>query len=59
MLDEAEIDALGRQLSLDKGREIVSVSAIRPATLRPFVAKTAEVIGKFIGSGMQFAAQAE
>lgn len=59
LLDSDSIEALERQLSLDKGREIVSVSAIRPLTLRPFVAKTAGLIGKFIGSRLEFAAAAE
>lgn len=59
LLDPASVEALKRQLSLDKGREIVAVSAIRPATLKPFVAKTADLIGKFIGSELEFAAAAE
>ena len=59
LLDAASVEALTRQLTLDKGREIVAVSAIRPATLKPFVAKTAELIGKYIGLESEFAAAAE
>jgi GTP-binding protein HflX len=56
LVDRDSLEALKRQISLDKGREIVAVSAIRPATLKPLVVKTGEVIGKFIGTGMDFAA---
>jgi GTP-binding protein HflX len=56
LLDEDSLEALKRQISLDKGREIMAVSAIQPATLKPLVVKTGEVIGKFIGTGMDFAA---
>ena len=34
------LEALERQISLDKGRESVAVSAIRPATLKPLVGKS-------------------
>ena len=56
LVDADSLEALKRQITLDKGREIVAVSAIRPATLKPLVVKTGEVIGKFIGTGMDFAA---
>ena len=56
LVDADSLEALKRQISLDKGREIVAVSAIRPATLKPLVVKTGEVVGKFIGTGMDFAA---
>jgi GTPase len=56
LVDGDSLDALKRQISLDKGREIVAVSAIQPATLKPLVAKTGEIVGKFIGTGMDFAA---
>ena len=56
LVDVDSLEALKRQISLDKGREIVAVSAIRPATLKPLVVKTGEVVGKFIGTGMDFAA---
>jgi 50S ribosomal subunit-associated GTPase HflX len=52
LVDEDSLEALKRQISLDKGPEIVAVSAIRPATLKPLVVKTGEVIGKFIGTEM-------
>jgi GTP-binding protein HflX len=56
LVDVDSLEALKRQISLDKGREIVAVSAIQPATLKPLVVKTGEVVGKFIGTGMDFAA---
>jgi GTP-binding protein HflX len=56
LVDADSLEALKRQISLDKGREIVAVSAIQPATLKPLVVKTGEVVGKFIGTGMDFAA---
>jgi GTP-binding protein HflX len=59
LLDSASVEALKRQLSFDKGREVLAISAIRPATLKLFVAKTADLIGKFIGSELEFAAAAE
>lgn len=56
LVDRDSLDALKRQISLDKDRAIMAVSAIQPATLEPLVAKTGEVVGKFIGTGMDFAA---
>jgi GTP-binding protein HflX len=45
LVDADSLEALKRQVTLDKGREIVAVSAIQPATLKPLVVKTGEVIG--------------
>jgi GTP-binding protein HflX len=44
--------ALQRQVLLDKGRECVSISAIRPETLRPLVESIADAIGKFEVAGL-------
>ncbi len=43
--------ALQRQILLDKGRECVSISAIRLDTLRPLVESIADAIGKFDVAG--------
>lgn len=48
LVDQDTIEALRRQLSLDKDRGIVAVSAIQRATLKPMVERIGELIGKFI-----------
>ncbi len=42
LLDEMSLEALTRQISLDKSAEIVAISAIQPKTLRPLVEKISE-----------------
>ena len=49
------IDALCRQVMLDKGVDCVSISAIRRESLQPMVEKIAAVIGKFEVATMQSA----
>lgn len=45
LIDPDTIESLGRQITLDNGRDCVSLSAIHPKSLRPLLAKMAEVIG--------------
>jgi GTP-binding protein HflX len=47
LVPEPEINALARQICLDKPLECVSISAVRRETLRPLVEKVAATIGKF------------
>lgn len=47
LVDDDSIQSLIRQISLDKARECVAISAIQPKTLRPLVEKMGEVIGRF------------
>ena len=42
VVDTATLTALTRQLSLDNGRVVVAVSAIKPQSLRPLVSQIAE-----------------
>ena len=44
LLDETSLEALQRQISLDKGIESVSISAIQPKTLKPLVDKIGELV---------------
>lgn len=44
LLDDISLEALKRQVSLDKGYEVVAISAIQPQTLRPLVEKIGEII---------------
>jgi len=46
LLDEVSLGALKRQLSLDKDRESVSISAIQPKTLKFLIEKIGEVLSK-------------
>jgi GTP-binding protein HflX len=46
LLDEISIEALARQISLDKGQENVAVSAIEPKTLKPLLEKIGEIVSK-------------
>lgn len=55
LLDEVSIEALMRQISLEKFSEIVAVSAIESKTLRPLVKGISESIGKIPAEDMQFA----
>ena len=42
LLDESEIEALHRQISLEKNREVVAISALQPATLKALIEKIGE-----------------
>lgn len=44
LLDEASIEALQRQIELDKNRESVAVSAIQSSTLKPMIEKISEIL---------------
>ncbi len=44
LLDEISLEALERQISLDKTAEIVAISAIQPKTLRPLVEKIGALV---------------
>ena len=46
LLDEDSLEALERQIEIDKHRESVAISAIQPRTLKPLVEKIGEVIGE-------------
>jgi GTP-binding protein HflX len=55
LVDKRELDALMRQISLDKGTQCVAISAIQPDTLKPLVTKIGEVLGDPAISQKQFA----
>lgn len=55
LLDEISIEALERQISLDKSADIVAISAIQPKTLRLLVEK----IGSLVVSNSLLAAKTE
>ncbi|MDM7921377.1 MAG: GTPase HflX [Pyrinomonadaceae bacterium] len=55
IVSEDVIDALCRQVMLDKDVDCVSISAIRRESLQPMVEKIAAVIGKFDVARMQSA----
>jgi GTP-binding protein HflX len=44
LLDESSLEALSRQIELDKDRESVAISAIQPQTLKPLIEKIGETI---------------
>ena len=44
LLDEISLEALNRQVWLDKGYEVVQISAIQPQTLKPLVEKIGAMI---------------
>lgn len=46
LLDEVSLEALKRQVSLDKGSECVAISAIQPKSLKPLFEKVGEKIAK-------------
>jgi GTPase len=46
LLDEASLEALTRQISLDKTPEIVAISAIRSETLKPLIVRIGEILAK-------------
>ncbi|HMS43145.1 MAG TPA: GTPase HflX [Pyrinomonadaceae bacterium] len=46
LLDEMSLEALERQISLDKSAEIVAISAIQPKTLRPLIEKIGQTLVK-------------
>jgi GTP-binding protein HflX len=46
LLDETSVNALVRQLSLDKDRESVSISAIQPKTLNVLIEKIGQILSK-------------
>ncbi len=46
LLDEISVEALIRQISLDKNAEVVAISAIQPRTLKPFIDKIGEILVK-------------
>ncbi|MDQ3130793.1 MAG: GTPase HflX [Acidobacteriota bacterium] len=50
LLDEVSLLALKRQLSLDKDRESVSISAIQPKSLKLLIEKIGEVLSKDLSS---------
>ncbi len=52
LLDEISLEALQRQLWLDKQAESVSISAIQSQTLKSLVEKIGEVVGKVMTSNL-------
>jgi GTP-binding protein HflX len=46
LLDNASVEALIRQISLDKGRDCVAISAIQPKSLNPLFEKIGEELEK-------------
>jgi GTP-binding protein HflX len=48
LLDESSLEALVRQVSLDKGAETVAISAVQSQTLKPLVEKIGEVIREVV-----------
>ena len=55
LLEEREIEALRRQISLDKHAECVAVSAIDPETLEPLLKRIGEIIRRFSIADLRFA----
>jgi GTPase len=55
LLDEDSLNALERQIEIDKHRDSVSISAIQPRTLKPLVEKIGEIIGKVSIDDSRFA----
>jgi GTP-binding protein HflX len=49
LLEENDIEALSRQVSLDKQVECVAVSAIEPKTLAPLLKRIGEILAKDLG----------
>ena len=58
LLDEVSIEALERQISLDKSADIVAISAIQPKTLRSLVEKIGSLVvnNSLLGAKTEFAA---
>jgi GTP-binding protein HflX len=46
LVDEDSINALKRQIEVDKSPEYVAISAIQPNSLKPFVEKIGEILSK-------------
>ncbi|HSK73540.1 MAG TPA: ADP-ribosylation factor-like protein, partial [Pyrinomonadaceae bacterium] len=46
LLDKTSIEALKRQISLDKNREVVAISAIHPETIPTLIEKIGESLAK-------------
>jgi GTP-binding protein HflX len=55
LLEEDALTALERQIAIDKQREIVSISAIQPQTIKPLIEKIGEIIGKVTIDDSRFA----
>ena len=55
LVDKSALDAIMRQISLDKDTQCVAISAIQPNTLKPLVTKIGEVLGDPAILEMQFA----
>jgi GTP-binding protein HflX len=55
LLDEVSLQALKRQIELDKQLECVAISAIQPTTLKPLIEKIGEIIGQVVIDDLQFA----
>jgi GTP-binding protein HflX len=55
LLDEDSLNALERQIEIDKRRDYVSISAIQPRTIRPLIEKIGEIIGKVTIDDSRFA----
>ncbi len=55
LLDEDSLNALQRQIEIDKRRESVSISAIQPRTIKPLIERIGEMIGKVTIDDSRFA----
>jgi GTP-binding protein HflX len=55
LVERQDVDAMMRQICLDKDTQCVAISAIQPNTLKPLVTKIGEVLGDPAISQMQFA----
>ncbi len=55
LLDEISLEALERQIRLDKDSQSVAISAIQSKTLKPLVEKIGELVGNFAFSDLQVA----
>jgi GTPase len=53
LMEENDIEALKRQILLDKQRESVAISAIKPETLPPLLEKIGEVLAKDLTEEVQ------
>src|SRR5688500_13898209 len=55
LLDEDSLNALERQIEIDKRGEAVSISAIQPRTIKPLIERIGELIGKVTIDDSRFA----
>ena len=55
LMDEDSVNALERQIEIDKPSECATISAIQPQTIKPLIEKIGEIIGKVAIDDSRFA----